>query len=79
MDKSVREKIMKKLNNVEYQMHEVLGSLRVLENSMYLSSQNDEKDNELNRNHAFTVEMIAKAVEKCIDDISEISNNIKES
>lgn len=64
----------KKLNDIEYQMYGILGSLKVLENSMYCSEENEIKDKDFNVNHAFTIEMIANAVEKCIEDIENYNH-----
>ena len=64
----------KKLNDIEYQMHGILGSLKVLKNSVYRSEENEIKDKDFNVNHALTIEMIANAVEKCIEDIENYNH-----
>lgn len=64
----------KKLNDIEYQMHGILGNLKVLENSVYRSEENEIKDKDFNVNHALTIEMIANAVEKCIEDIENYNH-----
>ena len=64
----------KKLNDIEYQMHRILGSLKVLENSVYRSEENEIKDKDFNVNHALRIEMIANAVEKCIEDIENYNH-----
>lgn len=64
----------KKINDIEYQMHGILGSLKVLENSMRYLEENDIKDKHFNANHALTIEMIENAVEKCIEDIENYNH-----
>lgn len=41
---------------------------------MYRSEENEIKDKDFNVNHALTIEMIANAVEKCIEDIENYNH-----